>query len=90
LDKDIEAPTSNENTPLGCLKITKKQAHTRFPQKLSKLIFYFGLIAAQPFENVWKEGKIPQDWKDGHLIKLPKRGDLSNCGNYRGITLLSI
>ena len=42
------------------------------------------------FEKVWKEGNIPQDWKDGHLIKLPKKGDLSNCGNYRGITLLSI
>ena len=42
------------------------------------------------FEKIWKDEKIPNDWKDGHLIKLPKMGDLSNCGNYRGITLLSI
>ena len=34
--------------------------------------------------------KIPTEWKDGHLIKLPKKGDLSSCSNYRGITLLSI
>ena len=42
------------------------------------------------FEKIWREEKVPNDWKDGHLIKLPKKGDLSYCGNYRGITLLSI
>ncbi|VDP79441.1 unnamed protein product [Schistosoma curassoni] len=30
------------------------------------------------------------DWKEGHLIKIPKKGDLSKCENYRDITLLSI
>ncbi|VDP67196.1 unnamed protein product [Schistosoma curassoni] len=30
------------------------------------------------------------DWKEGHLVKFPKKGDLSKCENYRGITLLSI
>ena len=42
------------------------------------------------FRKIWIDGKFPQDWKEGHLVKLPKKGDLSNCGNYRGITLLSI
>ncbi|VDP26420.1 unnamed protein product [Schistosoma curassoni] len=30
------------------------------------------------------------DWKEGHLIKIPKKGDLSKCEKYRGITLLSV
>ncbi|VDP56156.1 unnamed protein product [Schistosoma curassoni] len=34
--------------------------------------------------------KVPMDWKEGHLIKIPKKGNLSKCENYRGITLLSI
>ncbi len=42
------------------------------------------------FKKIWEEGQIPMEWKEGHLIKLPKKGDLTNCNNYRGITLLSI
>nr|KAG5693079.1 hypothetical protein BaRGS_010638 [Batillaria attramentaria] len=42
------------------------------------------------FEKIWNEEEIPTDWKEGHIIKLPKKGDLGNCDNYRGITLLSI
>ena len=42
------------------------------------------------FEKIWEEEQVPSDWKEGYLIKIPKKGDLSNCGNYRGITLLSI
>ena len=42
------------------------------------------------FEQIWNEEKFPEDWKEGHLIKLPKKGDLTNCNNYRGITLLVI
>ena len=42
------------------------------------------------FTKIWNEEDIPRDWKKGILIKLPKKGDLGNCNNYRGITLLSI
>ncbi|XP_076452167.1 uncharacterized protein LOC143287768 [Babylonia areolata] len=42
------------------------------------------------FEKIWEEEEVPADWKEGYLIKLPKKGDLSNCANYRGITLLSV
>jgi hypothetical protein len=42
------------------------------------------------FERIWEEEDIPTEWKEGHLIKLPKKGDLGNCNNYRGITLLSV
>ena len=38
--------------------------------------------------GVKEEG--PSDWREGYPIKLPKKGDLSNFSNYRGITLLSV
>ena len=42
------------------------------------------------FEKIWEVEEEPLDWKEGYLIKLPKKGDLSNCTNYRGITLLDV
>ena len=47
-------------------------------------------ILHQLFVKIWNEGQFPTDWNEGHVVKLPKKGDLSNCNNYRGITLLSI
>ena len=41
-------------------------------------------------EKIWKEEKIPEDWEEGLIIKIPKKGDLSNCNNWRGVTLVSI
>jgi len=38
----------------------------------------------------WEKEEIPDDWKRGLLVKLTKKGDLSRCGNWRGIMLLSI
>ncbi|GFS23747.1 endonuclease-reverse transcriptase [Elysia marginata] len=42
------------------------------------------------FNKVWAEEKVPDAWKKGILIKLPKKRDLSQCINWRGINLLSV
>jgi len=39
--------------------------------------------------KIWKEQKIPEEWEEGLIIKIPKKGNLANCNNWRGITLLS-
>ena len=41
-------------------------------------------------QKIWTSKKIPTEWKNGHLVKLPKKGDLGQCKNWRGIMLLSI
>ncbi|KAJ8371412.1 hypothetical protein SKAU_G00114400 [Synaphobranchus kaupii] len=40
-------------------------------------------------QAIWEEEKVPLDWRDGNIVKIPKKGDLRECKNYRGIMLLS-
>ncbi|VDO73617.1 unnamed protein product [Schistosoma curassoni] len=47
-------------------------------------------IPAEALKSDIEEEHVPMDWKEGHLIKIPKKGDLSKCENYTGITLLSV
>ena len=42
------------------------------------------------FNTIWVQNEIPKEWSKGLIVKLPKSGDLGNCDNWRGITLLSI
>ena len=38
----------------------------------------------------WCKSAVPDEWRQGMIIRLPKKGDLTNCDNWRGITLLSV
>ena len=80
---DVEAPTKEEIAKaLKLLKSHKAAGPDLIPLEALKtdipttVDILYGL-----FGKIWREEKIPNDWKDGHLIKLPKKGDLSNCGN---------
>ncbi len=38
----------------------------------------------------WATSAVPEEWKRGMIITLPKKGDLSKCDNWQGITLLLV
>ena len=42
------------------------------------------------FSKIWEKEEVPAQWREGIVIKLPKKGDLRDCNNYRGIMLLSV
>ncbi|CAH1983838.1 unnamed protein product [Acanthoscelides obtectus] len=37
-----------------------------------------------------EEKQVPDDWREGKVIPVFKKGDTTDCNNYRGIMLLSI
>ena len=41
-------------------------------------------------QRAWLSGDTPEDWRTGVVVPLYKKGDHKDCGNYRGITLLSL
>ena len=38
---------------------------------------------------IWRQGKVPRQWKDAVITVLHKKGGKRECGNYRGISLVS-
>ena len=42
------------------------------------------------FNSIWKDQCVPEDWKKSLIVKVPKKGGLTECDNYRGISLLSV
>ena len=44
----------------------------------------------QLITNAWEVGSIPQAWKDVSIVTIYKKGDRTDCGNYKGISLPSI
>ena len=41
-------------------------------------------------QEVWEEGSVVADWKDAELVPIPKKGNLKQCNNWRGISLLDV
>ena len=40
--------------------------------------------------QIWETEEIPKDWKDAMIVPVLKKRRRKDCGNYRGISLLSI
>ena len=48
------------------------------------------IILQKLFRKILAEEKVPEEWLQGLIVKIPKKGDLSDCNNWRGVTLLNV
>ena len=89
---ETEPPDRDEvATAIKQMKLGKAGGPDHLPPEALKTDVQTTVNILHPlFEQIWNEERFPEEWKEGHLIKLPKKGDLTNCNNYRGITLLVI
>jgi hypothetical protein len=38
---------------------------------------------------IWSKEELPEQWKESVIVPIYKKGDKTDCSNYRGISLLS-
>jgi hypothetical protein len=85
------APTKNEirnaikKTKNGRAAGTDNIPNESYKANILTVIEVFHKI----FKKIWEKEEIPRDWKEGIIVKVPKKGDLTECSNWRGITLLN-
>ena len=87
-------PTGEEiTTAMKAMAKAKAMGPDGLPAELLKLELQKDrtvlLKLYRPTTLIWREGKVPQQWKDAVITVLYKRGDKTECGNYRGISLVS-
>nr|KAG5707728.1 hypothetical protein BaRGS_003303 [Batillaria attramentaria] len=92
LDISTNPPTKTEIIKaIKSLKSDKAAGPDGIPPEALKADIQTSTDMLHPLlRKIWESESVPQDWKKGHLVKLPKKGDLSSCSNWRGIMLLSI
>lgn len=86
-----QQPTLDE-----CIEVIKRLKSKKAPgidTINNELIKYGGNTLAERIHRlilkIWKEEHMPSEWRTGLLVPVPKKGDPTDCTNYRGIMLLN-
>ena len=92
IDINISPPSQAEvETAIKAMKSGKAPGIDSLQAELFKAdAIKASMVFTDLFAKIWNHETIPKDWRKGLISKIPKKGDLSNCDNWRGITLLSI
>jgi len=88
---DTSEPSRGEvRKAIGHLKNGKAPGIDNIQAELLKAdVDYATTKVKEIIDIVWRDEKTPRKWRKGPIVKLPKKGNLKECKNWRGITLLS-
>ena len=92
LDIDCNSPTTQEIAKaILALKNHKAAGPDNIPaEALKNSMPTSTSVLKNLIDKIWEDETFPEDWRDGHIVVLPKKGDLTKCDNNRGIMLTSV
>jgi hypothetical protein len=75
---------------IAMLKKYKSPSSEQIPAELIQAKGKILLSAIHKLINsVWNKEELPVQWKESIIAPIHKKGDKTDCNNYRGISLLS-
>jgi sorting nexin-29 len=90
-NQEVDTPSYSEICYINNnLKTIKAAGSDNIPPELIK---NGGRTLRKPLHklilNIWDNEQLPDQWSEGIICPIFKKGDRLNCGNYRPITLLN-
>lgn len=97
IEKEITAQGEQEEISrdeikeaISRLKNGKAAGYDKIRPEQLKCLGETGITVLHQLLNmIWRQKKIPEDWRIAVILPIFKKGDKRMCGNYRGISLLS-
>ena len=94
LPPDINEPTPTQEEILWAIRSMKNNKAAGIDDIHAEFIKYGGRRFHQEIiklvKQIWTNEVMPQDWEEGIFVTIHKKGDRTDCTNYRGICLLSV
>ena len=93
LRSDLSVPPTAEEleSALGALKSGKCGGKNGLaPEQVKRVGTVYQEYVLELFEEVWVSGVVAKAWVDVVIVAMPKKGDLKECDNWRGISLLDV
>uniref|UniRef100_A0A7I4YBN1 Rna-directed dna polymerase from mobile element jockey-like n=1 Tax=Haemonchus contortus TaxID=6289 RepID=A0A7I4YBN1_HAECO len=91
LDVDVGSITSEETIEaIRCLRSGRASGIDDIPSELLKAGGSTMMEKLMELYNrCWSGLEVPEDWRKGVIVKLPEKGNLADCENWK-VTLLSV
>ncbi len=93
LRSDLSEPPTEEEICTAIMRLKSQKAGGKngiLPEMINSCGPHIMDHLCDLFCTVWSEERVPAEWRDALMVPIPKKGDLTLCDNWRGISLLDV
>jgi hypothetical protein len=66
-----------------CFNVNVRNMHAAY------IHTYIHTYIHKVINSIWIKEELPEEWKESFIVRFCKKGDKTDCSNYRGISLLT-